>query len=198
MSTSHLTANPGLADATVIRQAARRSMNFVRTGRILPDDEADYRQELILDVLQNGHHFDSNRGSWPTFVSGLMRNRSETLAQTEARRRSIERSADFGEADELDLRDTRRAAFVDPATQRSVDLRTEINLALSRLPADLRSLAEQLRWMNLDEIAAQRGVSKQWIHLLKRRIRRAFIAAGVMPHGWDPTTDHRKKRSTWS
>lgn len=184
-------------DAFVFRQADRRSNELVRRGRILPDDREDFRQELILDILEQGHHFDPHRGTWSAFVCRLMRNRSETLAQLEQRRRNVERSAATFDQDDREEQPVRRLAEGDCSAERAFVVRTEINLVLSRLPDDLRTLADQLCWMDLDEIARVRGVSKQWLHLLKRRLRRAFIAAGVMPPGWDPATDRRMKRSVW-
>lgn len=185
---------PVTDEAFVCRQAARRSNELVRRGRILPDDEEDFRQELILDILEHCHHFDPNRGNWAGFVRRLMRNRSETLAQLEQRRRSVEQPAATSDDDDPEGRPATRSGSVDASAERAFVGRTEIDLVLSRLPDDLRTLADQLCWMDLDEIARVRGISKQWVHLLKRRLRRAFIAAGVMPPGWDPATDCRKKR----
>ena len=182
-------------DAILLRQADRRSNQLVRRGRILPDDKEDFRQELILDILEQGHHFDPHRGTWPGFVCRLMRNRSETLVQLQNRRRWIERPAPALDQGDLEEQAARKSGSSTVQSDRAFHGRTEINLVLSRLPDDLRTLADQLCWMDLDEIARLRGISRTWLHRLKRRLRRAFIAAGVMPAGWDPSTDRRKKRS---
>jgi DNA-directed RNA polymerase specialized sigma24 family protein len=188
---------PRADEAFVIRQADRRSNELVRRGRILPDDKEDFRQELILDILEQGHHFDPDRGTWPGFVCRLMRNRSETLTQLEQRRRRIERPTMAPDPDDFEQQAARKSVCATPLADSTFHGTTEISLVLSRLPDDLRTLADQLCWMELDEIARVRGVSKQWLHLLKRRLRRAFIAAGVMPPGWNPATDRRMKRSAW-
>jgi len=169
---------PRADEAFVIRQADRRSTELVRRGRILPDDKEDFRQELILDILEQGHHFDPDRGTWPGFVCRLR----PTMAP---------------DPDDFEQQAARKSVCATPLADSTFHGTTEISLVLSRLPDDLRTLADQLCWMELDEIARVRGVSKQWLHLLKRRLRRAFIAAGVMPPGWNPATDRRMKRSAW-
>jgi DNA-directed RNA polymerase specialized sigma24 family protein len=188
---------PVTDEAFVLRQAARRSTELVRRGRIRPDDEEDFRQELILDILEHGHQFDPNRGNWSGFVRRLMRNRSETLMELETRRRNIERPATISDDDDFEEQPRCRSGSVDASAEQAFVGKTQINLVLSRLPDDLRSLADQLCWMELDDIARARGVSKQWLHKLKLRLRRAFIRAGIMPPGWDPARERRMKRSAW-
>ena len=118
-----------------------------------------------------------------------------TLVQLQNRRRWIERPSPPLDQGDLEEQAARKSGSSTVQSDRAFHGRTEINLVLSRLPDDLRTLADQLCWMDLDEIARLRGISRTWLHRLKRRLRRAFIAAGVMPAGWDPSTDRRKKRS---
>ena len=49
------------------------------------------------------------------------------------------------------------------------------------LPENLRALASDLTEMTVAEIAAKRGRSTQWIYHLMKRLRKAFVQAGVTP-----------------
>src|SRR5690348_5643487 len=66
--------------------AARR---LIRQLRLPYDDLADFRQELVLDVIARLPAFDPKRGSLGAFVGILMRNKARRLADAVRRERRL-------------------------------------------------------------------------------------------------------------
>ena len=173
-------------DPYILAQASCRASVLVANARFSRDDWEDLRQEMVLDCLERTPWFDPSRGDWRAFVRGVIRNHSGILSTRESQRIRFE---DFAVVDgEIDadgdlegeiLHASPEPASDDPAT--ALTWSVDVQLVIASLPDNLRSLALDLMEMTVAETAAKRGRSKQWIYHLLKRLRQAFVLAGVTP-----------------
>ncbi len=178
---------PQLAfDPYMIRQASCRASVLVANAGFSPDDWEDLRQEMVLDCLERTPRFNPERGDWRAFVRGIIRNHSFVLASQESRRVRCEAFSvadeESGHDDDIE-REIFQAAFEpssdDPTA--ALTLGADVQRVVASLPENLRSLAADLTEMTVAEVAAKRGRSTQWIYQLMKRLREAFVQAGVTP-----------------
>jgi RNA polymerase sigma-70 factor (ECF subfamily) len=152
-----------------------------RTG-FSRDDWDDLRQELVLDCIQRAPRFNPLRGDWRAFVRGVIRNQSAALVQRESLRIHCE-SLSGGDGGDFDEDDdpptTTEPASDDPSD--ALALSADVQRVVETLPPNLRTLARDLMGMTVAEAAAKRGTSTQWIYQLVKRLRKAFVDAGVTP-----------------
>jgi DNA-directed RNA polymerase specialized sigma24 family protein len=171
-------------DPYTLQQASCRASHLVNRGSCRPDDWEDARQELVVDFLERAHRFNPARGEWPGFVRGVIRHRSFVLARKEALRRWHEVAPEC--SDDVDaganLFDHVAAADQDQAL--ALVMRMDVARILSKLPENLRALAWELTERSVGEIAQARGVTPQWICQLRKRLRLAFLDAGITPQAY--------------
>jgi RNA polymerase sigma-70 factor (ECF subfamily) len=178
---------PQLAfDPYILLQASCRASLLVSNGGFSRDDWEDLRQEMVLDCLERTPRFDPARGDWRGFVRGVVRHHSAVLAKRESQRIRFEPLGVAGEeadaGDDLE-REIFEAGF-DPASEdptAALALSADVQRVVASLPDNLRTLASDLTEMTVAEVAAKRGRSTQWIYHLMKRLRRAFVQAGVTP-----------------
>jgi RNA polymerase sigma-70 factor (ECF subfamily) len=169
-------------DPYVSRQASLCASHLVRRGRFTVDDWDDLRQEMFLDLLQRLPRFRPERGDWPGFVRGVMRNRSAALA-TEQEKYSVRFGGEDGgcapSGDENALEPLTDLPGEDSRTE--MQLRLDVERVLLRLPEHLRAVALLLREMSVAEICQHTGKSRSGINHFIRQIRAAFEEAGLTP-----------------
>jgi RNA polymerase sigma-70 factor (ECF subfamily) len=169
-------------DPYVSRQASLCASHLVRRGRFTVDDWDDLRQEMFLDLLQRLPRFQPERGDWPGFVRGVMRNRSAALA-TEQEKYSVRFGGEDGgcapNGDENALEPLTDLPGEDSRTE--MQLRLDVERVLRRLPEHLRAVALLLRDMSVSEICQHTGKSRSGINHFIRQIRAAFEEAGLTP-----------------
>lgn len=173
-------------DPYILGQASCRASVLVANGGFSRDDWEDLRQEMVLDCLERTPRFNPERGDWRAFVRGIIRNHSFVLASQESRRVRCEAlsAADEESGDDDDLereifQDSCEPAPDDPAAALAVS--ADVQRVVASLPENLRVLASDLTEMTVAEIAAKRGRSTQWIYQLIKKLRQAFVQAGVTP-----------------
>ena len=130
--------------------------------------------------------FNPDRGDWRGFVRGVVRNHSAVLATREAQRTRCETlSAADEETDPDSDRDREIVTLaIEPASDNptaALVLSADVQRVVGSLPDNLRALASELTEMTVAEVAAKRGRSTQWIYHLMKRLRKAFVQAGVTP-----------------
>jgi RNA polymerase sigma-70 factor, ECF subfamily len=167
-------------DPYVLQQASCRASLLVSRSGFPRDEWEDLRQEMVLDCLERSPRFDPDRGDWRGFVRGVVRNHSCLLARRESQRIRFE-TLDLGceEPDAENLPSSCDVATDDPTP--SLALSADVQRVVAALPDHLQTLASELSEMTVAEIAAKRGRSTQWIYQLLKRLRRAFVQAGVTP-----------------
>jgi hypothetical protein len=67
--------------AVAMREADLRARRLRRKLRVKAEDEEDFRQALLLDLLSRSHGYDEHRSAWRTFTWTVMRNASARIAQ---------------------------------------------------------------------------------------------------------------------
>jgi len=170
-------------DPYILQQASCRASAMVSGGGFSRDDWEDLRQELVLDCLQRVPRFNPLRGDWRAFVRGVIRNQSAALALRESRRMqcgALPSGGDGGDFDE----DGIGSSAPEPASDDPSDamaLSADVHRVVEALPPNLQTLASDLMGMSVSEVAAKRGTSPQWIYQTMKRLRKAFVAAGVTP-----------------
>ena len=174
---------------TLIHHKARQ---LVGEAGFTADDIEDLEQELRLDLLTRLPKFDPKKATYNTFVarlverkiSNLIRHRTREMRDYRCEEGSLNGSAETVEAgnekverietitqDEYDLRWGR---YRFPAAER-LDLQLDVSMILSKLPLDLRKLAELLKTMSIAEAARELGVPRSTIYSSGLvRLRQAF------------------------
>jgi RNA polymerase sigma-70 factor (ECF subfamily) len=169
-------------DPYILQQASCRASLLVFCSGLQRDDWEDLRQELVLDCLERLPRFNSRRGGFHAFVRGVIRNESTALAWRECRRFHCHALPEIAEEHELDADaplQVTEPACADPSNQ--LALSADVQRVIATLPERLRILALDLAEMTVPEIAAKWGTSTQWIYEKRKRLRRKFIEAGVVP-----------------
>jgi RNA polymerase sigma-70 factor (ECF subfamily) len=172
-------------DPYILHQASCRASVLVSNAGLPRDDWEDLRQELVIDCLQRTPRFNPDRGDWRAFVRGVIRNHSFVLAHQESRRMRCEAlSVADEETGDDDLEREIFQAGSEPSSDdptAELALRADVQRVVASLPENLRMLASDLTEMTVAEIASKRGRSTQWIYQLMKRLRKAFVQAGVTP-----------------
>jgi len=132
-------------------------------------DREDLQQEALMGVWRELGRFDSSRASLRTFVERVVHSKIASALRSQGRPLRI-----------CDL-DALPDLAVPP--NESVDLRTDVARALTALRAGDRKLALLLADHTPTEASRQLHVSRSTVYEGIRRIRIAFIAAGLGPRG---------------
>ena len=184
---------PQLAfDPYIVEQASCRASLLIARNRFPADDWEDLRQEMVLDCLERLPWFNSDRGGWQAFVRGVIRHESTTLVWRELRRIHCEPLPEITDSDDFDNAVPPVVAepcSADPSGQLAVS--ADVQRVVALLPKHLRILAGELAEMSVPEIAEKRGTSTQWIYEKRKKLRKAFIKAGVTPESMRRRGDMR-------
>ncbi len=176
-------------DPYILQQASCRASLLVASAGLSRDDWEDLRQEMVLDCLERTPRFDPQRGDWRAFVRGVIRNHSTVLASRELKRVRCESlpSASGGADGDGDPDGEGGLAVPEPASEDptgALTLSADVQRVIESLPENLRTLAFELMELTVAEVATKRGRSTQWIYQLVKRLRQAFIRAGVTPSSY--------------
>jgi DNA-directed RNA polymerase specialized sigma24 family protein len=156
--------------AVAMSAANRRAGRLARQVMDPARDRDDYRQDILLDLLQRAHRFDADRGSWGAFVTVVTRNAALTLLACHVRSVAIESSLADDFADP--------AGHVEAATLLSIDVKS----ARRRLPPSLcemlDAIAEEGSVTGAQRIGTQPAAS---FYRALRQLRLRLIAAGLKP-----------------
>ncbi len=156
--------------AVAMSAANRRAGRLARQVMDPARDSDDYRQDILLDLLQRAHRFDAERGSWGAFVTVVTRHAALTLLARHLRSAAIENiSVD-------DLADP--AGHVETRMLLSIDVKS----ARRRLPPSLcgmlDAIAEEGSVTGAQRAGTQPAAS---FYRALRQLRLRLIAAGLKP-----------------
>lgn len=140
------------------------SGQIVRKARVLGVEVEDFRQEVLLFILEQGHKYDPARGSFVAFVLGSVERivRSQVIG---GHRYALSLDADdaSGEVLRTGLEAMETVIDEDPYAQSSS---TQVPGA-----ANLVKIAELISGMSASEIASARKITKRRINQILKRTR---------------------------
>ena len=135
-------------------------------------DHDDIAQDLLLELLKARRLYKPDRGTWVGFASVVMRTRALTIAAY--RTRCFRDSRNWHELEH------------DPQTesaQQSVELRIDMQEAISRLSGERKVVIEGLRLpIRKEQLPVQLGITKSRLYTVIGKIRESLSQTGVM--GW--------------
>ena len=175
-----------------------KARQLVGTAGFTKDDVEDLEQEMRLDLLERLPKFDANKATYNTFVSrlverkisNLIRHRTQEMRDFRCEEGSIHDVVESGDSGDekverietvtQDEQDFRLGKHV-RSTEERRDLKLDISLVLSKLPPDLRELAELLQGMSITDVAHELGIARPTVYDRLKRLRQAFEELGI--HG---------------
>ena len=164
------------------QQTAIRASLFQTSFGFAADDWDDLRQDLVLDCLRRLPRFDETRGDWKGFVRGIVRNHACVLASRQIHRPRFQ-PLEFEDGSELP--DGSLTAKADEASTEDflLELGLDTERVLAGLPEDLQRTARYLADMPISGVRRKTGLTMSQLNRRIRRIRAAFMAAGLGPGG---------------
>jgi len=171
--------------AKLIKRKARHAIGKAGLNR---SDREDLEQDLVVELLAWLPKYDPSKASRETFIatvldskiSNILRHRRADMRYCGREEFSLNETIDDG-----DGRDVARAETLSTESAQRYEspddvlARIDMEEAVSKLPAGLRALYDQLQQLPLSEAAQRLGIplSTAWSQLLK--LRAALRAAGV-------------------
>lgn len=190
----HLT-NPfeGLDDYAVnlIRYKTRRLIGQAGYTR---SDREDIEQDLSLHLRLRLPKHNPRKGTLKTFINTVLDNKIRTMVSARTTSQFDFRQHDYSldETIRTEIGETvSRSEAIDGeeylmATGRvnrrtldALELRIDVQCAVSMLPADLQNLCARLQEQTIVDIAREDGVSRHKIDELRRRIALLFLEHGL-------------------
>lgn len=189
----HTNAFEGLDDYAVnlIRYKTRR---LIGQAGFSKSDQEDIEQDLSLHLRRQLSKHNPRKGTLKTFINTVLNNKIRTMVSARLTSQFDFRQHECS-LDELVEVDTgemvSRAEAIDAeeylmATGRlnrrtldAVEMRIDVQCAVSMLPADLRNLCARLQERTIVDIAREDGVTRQKIDELRRRIAFLFLEHGL-------------------
>lgn len=169
--------------AVALHEASVRAKRLRRNLRIQAEDEEDFQQALLLELLTRSRKFDETRSAWATFTWTVMRNAEARLRDQYGRDRPI-------------MLPLARACDVvgETINANSIHVAIDFRRALQSLPPDLVRFAEETT--SFDSITeAQRAspLPKCSFYRRLRELRLALLAAGACLEAGPQFTIHEAR-----
>ena len=191
-----MTAAQGLAaiDPTLLAAVRAKAAGLAGKYGFSLSDRDDIRQDLLLDCVVRLRKFDPARSSRPTFLRRVVRHRIATLLDAQRAgcrdhwrcRDSLDAPAQFAAGSSIPLKETLSADDYEARIGRNtlssrerLELRIDVDGAISLLPADLSAVAVLLKSEGVVEVAHRLGISRATTYRRLAQIRLVFAAAGL-------------------
>lgn len=168
----------------VMRVVDIKAIKVTQMKGFLPEDYEDIRQELLLELVRKFPSFDPTQAQEATFAERVLSNHVTHLLQhRHSKQETFERGMvpypeDAGE-DTAGSRGHDRPRIDEGKHADEVLLRLSVAEVLSRLPRDLRAVAELLKEHSKTETARRLGISDFILNKKIEKLRRIFRAAGL-------------------
>jgi len=161
---------PTRIDPTTLQFARRLArIKSRQLGRLIRSCSLeDLEQELLLEVIVGWQRFDPARGKPAAFVEHLIQQKAWKLRRAAGADHAA-RSFDAGSHD----RPARDDAI------RGIALRIDVDVAVSKLPPDLRKACDELRRETVSGVARSRGVPRSTLDSSLKRVRETFRRADL-------------------
>ncbi len=189
----HTNPFEGLDDYAInlIRYKTRRLIGQAGFAR---SDQEDIEQDLAIHLRQQLPKHNPRKGTIKTFINTVLDNKIRTMVAARLTSQFDFRQHDYSldETIETETGDrVSRGEAIDAeeylmATGRmnrrafdTLELRIDVQCAVSLLPADLQNLCARLQERTIVDIAREDGVSRHKIDELRRRIALLFLEHGL-------------------
>lgn len=177
---------------TLLHEADIAARRLIRKLHLSKDHLADFRQDLLVDVIARLPAFDPSRGSLGAFAGIVMANRAARLAHKVKRERRLcgavptsldEPVPDGDGATRGDLvaeGDGLSAYFGQPVDAfAEVERRLDVERGLGALDPDDARLSAALSQSNIDELVDRDHAARSSLYRRVKNIRLALLAAGL-------------------
>jgi RNA polymerase sigma factor (sigma-70 family) len=151
------------------------------------DDREDLEQQLFLEYWKRAGRFNSERGTYKTFINRLIRNRAASLA-LKAIRSGASRVASLTGDDDSESPVEASAGLDDASrssTAEAVQARLDVEKVLASVAPRVQLLAEEIRSTDFAEIAAKMGtklgLTSRRTYQFREQLRAAFRTNGLAP-----------------
>lgn len=171
---------------------AYKAKTLTRMPMFSADDFEDLQQELMIAYLHAWPSFDPSKGDRRSFIKAAVNNAARNLVMAaEAQKRwtgitLTSLAATVSDQDDsLTLADaiSNDDGLWDSAylgyDQLSVDLRHDLDRAISQLPADLARICLLLKTRTITEIAAETGIPRRTIRDAVEKLKKIMGKAGL-------------------
>jgi RNA polymerase sigma factor (sigma-70 family) len=171
---------------------AYKAKTLTRMPMFTADDFEDLQQELMIAYLHAWPSFDPSKGDRRSFIKAAVNNAARNLVvAAEAQKRwtgitlTSLATAISDQDDSPTLADaiSNDDGLWDSAylgyEQLSVDLRHDLDRAISQLPADLARICLLLKTRTITEIAAETGIPRTTIQDAVKKLRKIMGKAGL-------------------
>lgn len=171
--------------------------------------EEDLEQEMWIKWQLHGSGYNGNRGDLLTFADVMFNNFLKNLIEAQEAEMRDHRLCIASLDDPVDSEDesgtTRHDIYSPddyfssqggrhPGSGQAVDMRMDIARVLEQLPPKHRALAQLLADQSVTDAAEILGISRETATVWRRRIREAFLKAGLQDYM--PTTSEKPLRRT--
>lgn len=171
---------------------AYKARTLTRMPMFSADDFEDLQQELMIAYLHAWPSFDPSKGDRRSFIKAAVNNAARNLVvAAEAQKRWMGitlTSLATAISDQDDSPTLADAISNDDGLwdsvylgydQLSVDLRHDLDRAISQLPADLARICLLLKTRTITEIAAETGIPRTTIQDAVKKLRKIMGKAGL-------------------
>jgi RNA polymerase sigma-70 factor (ECF subfamily) len=189
----HTNPFEGLDDYAVnlIRYKTRRLIGQAGYTR---SDTEDIEQDLSLHLRQQLPKYNPRKGTLKTFINTVLDNKIRTMVAARTTSQFDFRQHDFSLDETIETEtgdrvsrgeaiDSEEYLMVTGRLNRKafdgVEMRIDVQCAVSLLPADLQTLCARLQERTIVDIAREDGVSRHKIDELRRRIAFLFLEHGL-------------------
>ncbi len=170
-----------LIDEYVLERIAFRLRRLAKQFNLTEDEQEDYRQDMVVELLSAFERFDPGKAKRETFVNRVLDKLVKYATRTRCthRRRACDSPIGFegiAPGYQLVVNDT-CAGELDEQGRR--ELRLDVKVVMARMPERLRGVCRLL--MEFDPTAAARelGICRQSIYRNIAEIRRYLTAAAL-------------------
>jgi RNA polymerase sigma factor (sigma-70 family) len=159
----------------------RKVRQLVRRPGFRPAERDDLEHHLIVEVLQRWSSFDADKANHHAFALLIVHHAlADIVRHRQAAKRTAPGLTSLASFGDDEIADPAKHAPLRIPSQ--TDLALDVGDLLSRLPPDLRQLAEQLKERTLSEIARLTGVPRTTLQGRLLRIRERFQDAGLQEY----------------
>ena len=182
-----------LTERFVIRLIRQKLRQLIDRFGCMRSDRRDLEQQLIQGLLERHRLFNPFVATWEAFatmivdfqIATILEERSAAKREYRFHLTSLSEMVPDSDGELVDLatqiseKHLERVTGVErPADQRNVDLAHDVGVVLSKLPPDLRDLAEQLKTMSVAELSRKSGVPRSTLRDRICKLREYFKADG--------------------
>ncbi|MEX0641134.1 MAG: sigma-70 family RNA polymerase sigma factor [Pirellulales bacterium] len=171
-----------LIDDYVLKRIEFRAKQLAIQFRLSDDRRDDLQQEMVVELLKASARFDqTGSASWHTYACRVLDLSVKKLIQIECRMRQREAGRPMGFSKSPD---GCPSAVNNPAHEgedelAQLEMKLDIDLVMSRMPARLRQVCELLKKHSPTEAAEVMGIHRNSIYRLIAQAREYFEKIGL-------------------